>query len=96
MNCFNLLSCENTLMYFTYRKNLSNGFASTCLLHRGWEGTPRSTRPVARKGPGSSAAAEGWARANGSRAPVEAREGPGAPVKARRVGWSTPVTGGSS
>jgi hypothetical protein len=39
MNCFNLLSCENTLMYFTYRKNLSNGFASTCLHHRGWGGT---------------------------------------------------------
>jgi len=86
MNCFNLLSCENTLMYFTYRKNfiewVSPPPTSTT---EGGEAPPRSTRPLRAKGPGSSAAAEGWARANGSRAPVEAR-----------VGWATPVTGGSS
>jgi hypothetical protein len=86
MNCFNLLSCENTLMYFTYRKNLSNGFPSTYLHHRGWGGTTALHAPDRAKGPGSSAAAEGGAPANGSRAPVEAR----------RVGWATPVTGGSS
>src|SRR5262245_45607088 len=42
MNCFSLLSCENTFLYFTNRKNSSNDRASTSHHQRGPGGTSRS------------------------------------------------------
>src|SRR6266498_3415681 len=48
-NSFGLLSCENTLLYFTNRKNLSNGYASTALHHGGSEGTPALPRSGTRE-----------------------------------------------